>query len=79
MHNYYFCNDQKIESNHIMLKKKKHETKIHFNIKVFFHQNYSPILYELFSISLKITMCSHHDNNVHHLQNSFKKYFQFIA
>jgi len=37
MQNYYLCNDQKIESNHIMLKKKKHETKIHFNIKVFFH------------------------------------------
>ncbi len=59
------CNDLKIKSDHIILENKRHETKLHYNIRVLLHQNWSLTLtWVSLSLFPKTTQCSHHDHNL---------------
>ncbi len=62
---------------HIVLKNRKHETKIHFNINVF-HQNYSLTLLRVFFLRQNYSMFSSW-YIVCHLQKYSKKLFQVPA
>jgi hypothetical protein len=57
LYNYYLYIDLKTKSNHAILEKTKHETKLHYSINFIFHENWSLTL-SWTSFYFKISQCS---------------------